>query len=419
MTVIVVSIVLFFVLLRLYSAENGRQNPNSRCTTAVFFVLAVGLRIAAALVYKGCDTDMTCFSAWADAVYKNGTHSFYTSGAFADYPPGYIYILYVLGFLKNVFHVGGAVETFLLKTPAMICDFLCAAVICRLSRDNFIGKFSALLFLLNPAVILNSAIWGQVDSVFTFFVLLSLYLAYKKKYYISYFVFAAAAFIKPQSLFYAPILLFAAIDEILSDAHMFRALLKHICVAAASVIFVVLLALPFNITAVISQYINTVGSYNYASVNAYNIWTALGLNWHAVTPVISVLGYLSVPLAVIISAVLYFTRRTENRIFLLSALICILIFTFSVKMHERYAYPAIALLLCSYAVSKQKKELLIFIGITAVQVINTAHVLFCYTPQTYHTSGFSAHAVWFAWLSVAVFTVGTAHIIFGKDEKNE
>ena len=40
-----------------------------------------------------------------------------------------------------------------------------------------------------------------------------------------------------------------------------------------------LLCAPFGLTAAISQYTSTLGSYEYAAINAYNFWGLLGMNW--------------------------------------------------------------------------------------------------------------------------------------------
>ena len=56
-------------------------------------VLAVAIRIIVALIYTGYTTDIGCFKGWAVAAFENGPAHFYTSGIFADYPPGYMYVV--------------------------------------------------------------------------------------------------------------------------------------------------------------------------------------------------------------------------------------------------------------------------------------------------------------------------------------
>ena len=75
------------------------------------------LRICAALIWHGHETDMACFSAWADDIFQNGFRAFYSSESFSDYPPGYMYILYIIGAVRSIFHIYGE---WLIKIPAII-----------------------------------------------------------------------------------------------------------------------------------------------------------------------------------------------------------------------------------------------------------------------------------------------------------
>lgn len=358
----------------------------------VLFVFALLIRFLSSYIYPGYAVDMNCFSAWADSAYSGGLYSFYTGGMFSDYPPGYIYILYIIGFLKNIFSFSSAGEIVLLKTPAIVCDILCAVIIYKLANRNKCGGICAALFLFNPSIILNSAIWGQVDSVFTLFVLLTLYLAYDNKLCPAFFAFAAAVFIKPQALFYTPVLIFMTVKDIFYPQFSSKKLLHYTAYALCAVGLICLMSLPFNISAVMAQYAATIGSYNFASVNAYNLWTALGLNWHTPSGAVSAAGYISIAITVAVSAYLFFNKNGKRNIFYISAFICLSVFMLSVKMHDRYAYPAIPLMLCAYALTCEKSEMYLFGGISFFQFVNAAHVLFYYDAETYGTSHFAQTA---------------------------
>ena len=56
---------------------------------------------------------------------------------------------------------------------------------------------------------------------------------------------------------------------------MFRDLVGGVLSLVAMVVF----TLPFGVDKVFSQYVNTLGSYPYATINAYNFWALLGQNW--------------------------------------------------------------------------------------------------------------------------------------------
>ena len=60
-----------------------------------------------------------------------------------------------------------------------------------------------------PIVILNSAAWGQCDSIYTFFCVLSVLLLLRKRYPLCFIAYGAAFAFKLQAVFLLPFLLFA------------------------------------------------------------------------------------------------------------------------------------------------------------------------------------------------------------------
>lgn len=67
------------------------------------FAVALLIRLIAAAIYKGNETDMNCFLLWSQSVFTDGLKKFYLSDSFHDYPPGYMYILYVVGAIRALF----------------------------------------------------------------------------------------------------------------------------------------------------------------------------------------------------------------------------------------------------------------------------------------------------------------------------
>lgn len=383
--IIVMAFCLFGIYAFDYYTTDKVTKKNKSQNIGIFILSAFLIRIIFSLFFKGHETDMSCFNAWAEMLKDDGLSEFYVSGAFTDYPPGYMYILYILGFIKGIFKESTILTYTILKLPAIVADILlglCTYKVCeKHGRDNLKYLLFS-FFAFNPSTILNSAIWGQVDSVFTLFVVLMLMALTDGKMILSYFLFGIAIFVKPQALFYAPVLFYGILDNVILNDFSFKKFNKNLFGGICAIAFVFLLALPFGINNVVSQYIATLGSYNYATVNAYNLWAALGMNWSPVNGGINAIGYISIVLIVIASAILFFRKKEKNNYFLTSAFICLSVFMLSVKMHERYAFPVMALLLCSYAISSKKEEMYFYIGISALQFINMYHVLFCYTPET-------------------------------------
>lgn len=67
---------------------------------------------------------------------------------------------------------------FLFKMPYLVLDLLSGYIITKLV-DNHHKEFAFALWILNPVVIYISYIFGQIDIIPTFFVILALYYARK------------------------------------------------------------------------------------------------------------------------------------------------------------------------------------------------------------------------------------------------
>lgn len=421
---LLISLIYFAFSYYILSYVNKSKNKNLQTKKGGFWILLplfLIVRIIFAANFDGYPTDMNCFHAWSRMIYNDGFANFYTSKAFTDYPPGYMYILYLIGFLINTFKLETHTIYILLKIPAIICDILCGYLIYKLAKEKFSEKLSLMLvstFMLNPAIITNSSVWGQVDSVLTVFILLTLYLLYKERLYASYFVYVIALIIKPQALFYGPVLLFGLIENVFLKDFSWKKTFTHLGVGILAIASGFLLFIPFGVENVINQYIATLSSYKYASVNAYNLWAGLGMNYIKPTFFVSLLGYLSIIITVIVAWVI-FSKKKESRYFYTAAFICICVFMLSTKMHERYAYPAIVLMLAAFLISKKQPDFYIYIILSIMQFLNYIHVLYNYDPKTCFQPEYKIVGVLLGLISVALFVFYYRYSLKGSENENE
>ena len=70
--------------------SNVKKDNNAMYIIAAAAVAFI-LRLILGAVYRGHNTDMSCFIGWSNAVFENGFGKFYTLDMFHDYPPG-IYV---------------------------------------------------------------------------------------------------------------------------------------------------------------------------------------------------------------------------------------------------------------------------------------------------------------------------------------
>lgn len=121
---------------------------------------------------------------------------------FYDYTPPYMYVLCIIEALPIDNMVG-------VKVFSGVFDLLIAFVVMNITKElrediNPLIPFAFAWFA--PTVISNSAMWGQSDAFYSFFVLMSLYYVLKDKPGKSFLMFGIAFAIKLQCIFFAPIL---------------------------------------------------------------------------------------------------------------------------------------------------------------------------------------------------------------------
>ena len=102
---------------------------------------ALLLRLVLALVTDGYPYDMSCFVAWGDKLAAEGPAAFYSEGYFADYPPGYLWVLGLVGAIRAALHI--AYESkwtyFLLALVPSLCDCGLAWLVYRTAKRSSRG----------------------------------------------------------------------------------------------------------------------------------------------------------------------------------------------------------------------------------------------------------------------------------------
>lgn len=432
----------------------GAKQQTSWLNIGIVLMVALLVRYLLACFETGYEVDMNCFQYWADMVYNDGFSKFYTSDVFADYPPGYVYILYVLGWIRHMIP-SLAANTILIKMPAVICDLVTGALIYKMAHKHFDEVASiwfACFYLFNPVVLIDSAMWGQVDSVFTLCVVVMIYLIAEHKLIPAYFVFAIGILIKPQTLILTPVLGYGILDQIILDdkkkgSAYWQQFFTHLGCGLLAIASMFVLAIPYGVEPVWKQYTETLSSYPYASVNAYNFWEMFKLNWHSQDEMFLGVKYSTwgsvfivlICVAATIFCVLNRKKKNGGKYFFYGAFIAAGFFTMSVRVHERYMFPVFALLLCAFLYQPKKEYLYMYMALTLAQVNNIWHAFKYYDPQNFDFEATFpqiiavAHVlifVYFIFVSVKLYVVGAkepeyeqipsreTHIIPMKEEQN-
>ena len=174
---------------------------DKRETIILAVVLAVSLVVRVLLFpLKGYQIDTNDFISWFSTAAGQGIRPFYLVAGFADYPPFNVYIFWFFGSLANT--IGASMAT-MIKVVPNIFDLATGLLIYGFARKQATFKVAILsvgLYVFNPAVIFNAAVWGQYDAIYTFFLVLALFLALKSKPELSAAAFALAILTKPQGI---------------------------------------------------------------------------------------------------------------------------------------------------------------------------------------------------------------------------
>ncbi len=336
--------------------------------------------------------DTSLFRAWTAFANDHSIREYYTTTLYVDYPPVYLYILYVIGKLTALLDVAPASPMYLvcIRSVPILFDGLSALLVYRLAEQKLGQKkalAAAFLCAVNPARILNSSVWGQVDSVTTLLTAVMLLLLYKKKYVASCSLLALLFLTKPQMIMFAPLLGFVFFFDILAVWHQAKKrnclLLQLVYSLGAMVLILLLVPLPAtggNYMLLIERYKSALNLYPYATLNAANLYGMMGANWAFDSEEILFLsyktwGFVFISLISVLVGFVSWKIRDRRKIFVLGVLMVLGIYMLGHGMHERYSFPALFLLMLLYVFTGDRRQLLFYGGFSLTTFIICGQVL--------------------------------------------
>jgi dolichyl-phosphate-mannose--protein O-mannosyl transferase/Gpi18-like mannosyltransferase len=404
----------------------------------VLLILGFAIRMAV-IGNPGFQTDVATFEAWTISLLEHGLRNFYAKTSFADYPPGYFYILAIVGQIWSLFRAHDTSYTILLvlvKLPAILADLgvgsLIYAIGCRFTKPA-IALLASALYVLNPATIMISAEWGQIDSISGGLALLAVYFLLKSDDGVAdrvsweipaaWIVYAYSLLIKPQAAVLLPIFLAFAFT---SPSRRTVRVLGTVLGILFSGIVVYGLTAPFHPTSNVVdagqwlferyQYASTVYPDN--SINAFNLWAVKGNFWQLDSVRIGIgplqlpqylWGILLVAAAVLLVTWRYVADRTPSSFMEAAMLSLLAFFALATRMHERYMFDGF--LFCIACIPLARRYLWGTIALSIVLCANLVYSLQYITVVTSHAPGVDATNLWgvathlYAALAVGTFFV--------------
>ena len=329
----------------------------------ILYILFIALILRIVLSFFGTlQLDQGTFIAWSSSLAAGGFENFYKS--WCDYLPGYLYILWFLGKINLL---GLIPQVVLYKLPAIIADILTGYLIYAIlakNKNKKLGIIGSLIYIFNPAVFANSALWGQVDSLTALASVAAIYFL-NKNFWLSAIILSVGTLIKPQAAFVLPVIFIFMIKNKWSFA-------KVIQYAAVGMILFIAGFAPFAngdlFPFTIERLSLSAGQYPYTSINSFNFWGIFGF-WKPDNIYFQFGGYLFV---LAITVFLSFKQlKNKQKPYELMAFVFIASFMFFTRMHERHLLPVFAPL--AIAAAANPLFIVPYVGYSIVYLLNLAY----------------------------------------------
>ena len=344
---------------------------------------------------------------WGERFFQYGPSGFFSPEAnvwdytWPNQPPGTIFIFaFVYKLYKLVFQIfwwlNVHVSLFpsslmlffddnlypaMLKLPAILSDlgigYLIYTILKNLEprgKGNMqMARWGLVMWLANPVVWYNSAVWGQTDSLISFFCLLAFYLLLHKKFNWSILALAISFYIKISLLIFLPVYVLVLLK--------LRIPAKKVIIGLVGVLLVIgLITLPFSggepygwlywlfTEKILGQQLQVI------TANAFNVWAFLtGIHERPHSLLLGPLSYQVWGLIIFGGVYGWILRRMAKStrpasIWWGLALTAFGSIMFLTNMHERYLYPLFPYL--TILAVRHKKLVWVLVGVSVVSLLN-------------------------------------------------
>ncbi len=290
--------VLFLPYLQKEQGISAKPEKDHTTLPALIVTLSAAfvLRMILAASVRGYDVDINCFLGWSGMMHSLGPSDFYLSGGFVDYPPAYLFVLWLNGALADWFGpLSQGMQLVNIKFVPILADMAAAVLLYTIGKKKLPQKAAAalaILYAINPVVILNGSAWGQVDSVLALGLMLVAVFALERKWDAALPVYMLCVLIKPQALMLGPLGLTAAVMDFFRGREE-RPTKRVLFGLLWSALVAAVIVIPFSTRQegswlfqkfqwIFDLYKNTLASYPYTTVNTANLYYVASYNWEPV-----------------------------------------------------------------------------------------------------------------------------------------
>lgn len=364
---------------------------------------------------------------WAQGLAEGFFNAYDGHVYYLDYPPLCFPVLWLVGKIDQWFGLAGNNAMIQLSLKVMpVCFYMLSTwtvylIACRYTEPKR-AYHAALFLLLCPTLFVNSVYWGQVDTVLIFFILWFFYHLDEGRPLAATVVLVLGCVMKLQTLFFLPIFvaymvyrypikkvlvcgvtgvalayalfipfMIPRLSALYAEAagqglSFFPALTQAI---GSSLDYKDGVALPFNL------YFGSYNSYQYAAMNSFNLWSAVGMNMERDVlnaPIISGIGWLTpkflgniflgvsvlLPMAYAVAAKF---KKWQADVWMLAFLTMQSIYMFAAMMHDRYQIAVLPLLLMLWVRKKDYNFAVAFVLTAVMTCANHLMTIISYTSN--------------------------------------
>ena len=394
-----------------------------------FFQLYICAAIFAnlGLLFWDSNGDVGYWVDWTKQLANNGYTNFD-----GNYPPIYIHWLYLVAQIYNYLELpieNNLLIKYLAQVPILLAHLVLIAVVYKLLRKYSTNSshfhIAMMLTALNPAILFNGPIWGQVDILPLLPVAAALLVSSSCRFkLLTMPLYTLALLTKFQMIAFAPLM----------GIIFLRHIKLHLVGCGIALVTIVIAFIPFALAgnflgAIQLAYVDVLHQYSATTMGAANIWILLTGN---AAPDNIILFGISAdsPLAILFKAkhfgMICFTivclivfaqglyllwkqklaQQNPNnaaQLFFYAMICTMAFFTLLPAMHERYLLPAVIIALVGYALNP---KLLIYpIAFSFISAFNLAMCM-----------GLKTANVWpaISWLMLGIFTYGILELLVGR-----
>jgi Gpi18-like mannosyltransferase len=298
------------------------------CISVALVVLSIYIRYR---VYGLSNEDVVILQDWYRHFYKDGKAAL-ANGAFSNYTPAYLYLLWITRLFSDFF--GSLVAIKIIPTAFDVLSSIAIFLMARLKfADDKRYLFPAIFFAL-PTIIFNSTGWGQIDSLYTSFLLFCTYFLLTGRPAHALIMFGFAFSFKFQAIFFLPFLGILFLKGQIRWFHFLFIPAVYLILAVPAVL------LGRSWSSILSIYAGQVGQFRSLSMSAPNLYVFVPDTYYDPGVWVGIIIFL---ISMVLWAWINWHAKAgyKDRQIILTALATLSLVPFVLpKMHERYFYPA-------------------------------------------------------------------------------